>query len=170
MPDCPRRLSAEWTYGTYMEERSDIRSFTSAKKLFSTMACPTNVPVPQQNNSCDCGLFVIRVRHCTALRLLRIRRIRADLVCCCRAQFAQRFCADLSQAPMDGIWPDRFGSAWFGAGEAGDAMRCVIRATIISLQGSHSVTAVVNSAVSDDDDDVVIVEPAAAQQGRRLRL
>ena len=76
--DCPRRLSAEWTYWTYMDERRDIRSFDSATKLFSTMACPADVLVPQQNNACDCGLFVIRVRHCAALLLLRPRGIRAD--------------------------------------------------------------------------------------------
>jgi hypothetical protein len=70
-----------------------------------------NVAVPQQDNFCDCGLFLI--------------------------EFARRFCLHapsphLSLRPEDG-WPYMMTPSWFAPEDAGDAKRDAIRAEVLAL-------------------------------------
>jgi hypothetical protein len=70
-----------------------------------------NVAVPQQDNFCDCGLFLI--------------------------EFARRFCLHapsphLSLRPEDG-WPYMMTPSWFAPEDAGDAKRDAIRTEVLAL-------------------------------------
>ena len=160
-------MGLTWTSAAISAPSTLPRNFSPQWRVLQTCWCRNRITLATAVSlSFGCG--TAQPCFCCALAGFALT---SHLACRCCAQFAQRFCADLSQAPQDGIWPARFGRAWFRAGEAGNAMRFEIRATIISLQDSHGVVAAVNKAVSDDDDDVEIVEPAAPpQRGRRLRL
>jgi hypothetical protein len=122
--------------------------------------------VPQQNNFCDCGVFLV--------------------------EYARRFCLHapaphLSLRAQDG-WPYMMTPDWFRPGDAGEAKRDAIRAEVLSLasgggggagpSGAAASTAPVAAAAAaaavieldgagaaGSDDDVVAADPPPSLRG-----
>ena len=123
----------------------------AAMQLFSAQAGHlrfVEAVVPQQENNCDCGVFV--------------------------AEFARRFCCNpppvLSLSPADG-WPYMLKRTWFdGEVAAGDAKREHIHRTILALDGVVKAPPALPGGAPEvmvvlEEDDVPAPAAAAAAAG-----